>query len=309
MTTTQVNVRAEPSSASAQLGMLAPFVKVQIMGRDSGGDWYQIQYEQGPAGRGWVTAQYINVQQGKDNIPIIGAPAGTGASPNASGTPAIGGRVIQQVNVRKGPGTEFDALGTLNAKDSVSLIGKDASGSWLQIQYAAAPEGKGWIAATYVQADSMNNLPIVGESGAVLGTGTAISTVPIITPTPAAARLDNDSAEAPAANVTFSPTGTRTLIYSSDVSAPQGDSQDWIEFTSYGAGMLISLSCNGNGRIKIELEEGKGTILQNWGGIACGETKSLNLHPGQAYLVLISIVPSNNSMEYVDYTLRIEDTG
>src|SRR5512142_1186951 len=108
MTTTQVNVRATPSTAGAQLAILPPFDKVQIVGKDAAEGWYMILYPDAPGGTGWVTAQYINVLQGKDQIPIVLGVPTQGAAPDqttgASGT----GVILQQINVRTGPGTEFD---------------------------------------------------------------------------------------------------------------------------------------------------------------------------------------------------------
>ncbi|HLA07168.1 MAG TPA: SH3 domain-containing protein, partial [Anaerolineales bacterium] len=58
-TSTQVNVRAEPSTASDVLGTILPNTKVRIVGKDPGDNWWLILYEQGVDGKGWVTAQYI----------------------------------------------------------------------------------------------------------------------------------------------------------------------------------------------------------------------------------------------------------
>ena len=302
MTTTQVNVRTAPSVAAAQLGMIAPFANVQITGRDSASDWYQIEYSNGPDGKAWVTAQYINVQRGKDAIPIVGQTQGLETPFSGTAEPTASGTIIEQVNVRKGPGTSFDAVGTLNAKESVTLIGKDASETWLQIQYSGAPDGKGWIAAAYVQVTGLDALPIIGDSGAVEGTGTP----PSSPPTPAAALDDKDSAEVPASAVVFSAVGTRTLIFSSDVSAPNGDMQDWIEFTPYNTGILVSLSCTGNSGVKLELRQGT-EVIPAWDSIRCGETHQMPLATGHTYLMRISISSTVGPLAYVKYTIKLED--
>ena len=41
-TSSQLNVRGDPSTSGAPLGMIAPFAQVQIVGKDSSGTWYQI---------------------------------------------------------------------------------------------------------------------------------------------------------------------------------------------------------------------------------------------------------------------------
>jgi uncharacterized protein YraI len=302
-TSTKVNVRAEPSTAGATLSIIDASATIQIIGKDSGGNWYQIIFPQGPDGKGWVTAQYVTVKD-KDAIKVIGAAP---ASTSGSGSGSISGPsgvIIQQVNVRNGPGTQFDALGTLNPKDVVTLIGKDSSGSWLEIAFAKAPDGKGWVASSYVQASGAENLPIVGGGGQVVGTGTPTLIPATITPTLAAALQDDDSPQAPAVNVAFTSTGTNALIYSSDVSTPNGDAEDWVGFTPDTASVSVSLTCAGNGKLNVELWQNNSAI-QNWPGLACGENKTLNVTAGENYLVRLAAQPAGGNLEYVHYTLSI----
>jgi len=301
-TSAKVNVRGQPSTAGTTLGMIDPFAKVQIIGKDPNGNWYQIVFAQASDGKGWVTAQYVEVKN-KDAIKVVGA-ASAPTSANGSGSSSgASGVIIQQVNVRSGPGTEFNSLGTLNPKDVVTLTGKDADGIWLQIAFANGPDGKGWVTAAYVQANGTENLPIIAGSG-VVGTGTPTSIPPSITPTLVAAFQDGDSAQAPAVKVVFSPTGTRSIIYSSDVSAPNGDAEDWIQFTPYNAGVFASLTCAGNGTLSVELWQNDAS-LQNWGGLSCGESKVLNVNAGQSYLMRLVAHSINGGLEYTRYTLNL----
>jgi uncharacterized protein YraI len=288
-------VRGEPSTASAPFGMIGPSTKVEIIGKDPSGNWVQIVFPQASNGKGWVTAQYVSTKD-PDAIPVVGV--ATGAEPGQSGA------IIQQVNVRSGPGTNFDTLGILNPKDVVALTGKDPSGVWLQIQFASAPGGKGWVTAAYVQTSGGVTLPIVGQTGQVVGTGTPTSIPLTVTPTLVAAPQDNDSAQSPAIAITFSPSGTRSLIYSSDVSTPIGDLEDWIQFTPYSTGVIADLTCLGNGSLKVELWQ-NGALVQNWGSLVCGETDQLSLSPGQPYLMHLIVVPKGGELENVNYTISI----
>ena len=238
MTSTQVNVRAEPSTASNVLGMIPANTKVEITGKDPGENWWQINYPQGVDGKGWVTAQYITTAS-KPEVPIIG---GDEADPN-NGNVAV---VQQQLNVRSGPGTGFNSLGTLNPQDVVSLTGKDPNGAWLQIDFPqSGPEGKGWVNAAFVQAQGVENLPIITEAGLIVGTGTPTGIPSTPTPTVVPAWEDNDSPGSPIVSVIFEPTGTQTLIYNGDLSSPQGDSEDWIAFKPYSQFVFMSLECQG----------------------------------------------------------------
>ena len=115
-----------------------------------------------------MTAQYVTTVSTPE-VPVIG---GNNANPN-DGNIAI---VQQQLNVRSGPGADFNSLGTLNPQDVARLIGKDANGAWLQIEFTSGPDGKGWISAAFVQAKGVESLPILTESGVVIGTGTPVDT-------------------------------------------------------------------------------------------------------------------------------------
>lgn len=304
ITSTKVNVRAEPSTAGATLAIVDPYTQVRILGKDPGGNWYQILFPQGPGGKGWVTAQYVDVRN-KEAVPVIGA---TSASTSAAGPGSFsgpGGVVIQQVNVRSGPGTDFNALGTLNPKDVVTLTGRDAAGIWLQIVFANGPDGKGWVTSAYVQAGGADNLPIIGGGGEVVGTGTPTIIPATITPTLVAAVQDNDSQQAAAVNIIFSPTGTRSIIYSSDVSAPNGDAEDWIQFTPYGRNVSAGLSCIGNGTLTVELWQNNAAV-QNWGGLSCGESRVLTVNAGQSYLIRLVAHSESGGLEYIHYTLNLD---
>ncbi len=294
LTTTQVNVRSDPSSAGSALGIIGLSAKVEISGKDSGGNWYRISYPQAPGGTGWISAKYVQVQDAQA-VPVIAAP---GDGP--------GGVITEQVNVRSGPGTTFDALATLNQNDAVSLLGKDSGGQWLQVQFKSGPGGQGWVSAGYVKAAGLDKLPIVAQSGETIGTGTPSLVPATITPTLVAAPQDGDSAQDPAVNVTFSPSGMRTFIYSGSVSTPEGDGQDWIQFIPYTGTVIASLSCAGNGALKVELSK-NGAVLPDQTGLACGDQNvSIKVEPGQTYLFHVAAVSSANSLTFIQYTLTVE---
>jgi uncharacterized protein YraI len=291
-TTTQLNVRAEPSTGSAALGMIAPFVKVQIFGKDPSGNWLQVAYAQGVDGKGWVTAAYVQVKAAAE-IPVIGGAGGSRSGPT--------GLVIQQVNVRSGPGTDYKSLGVLNPNDVVYLTGKNDDGSWLQIEFSSGADGKGWVSTTFIKSDGVNALPVVAETGRVVGTATPTGIPPSPMPTFIPAKDDGDSPEAPAVNISFSSNGTRSFLYSNDLSSPEGDSKDWIQFTPYQPGILIQLSCAGSSNISVEVIQNGETFAKF---IKCGETGIYMLNSGQAYLIHLSTA-SPDVLQYTSYTLKV----
>jgi uncharacterized protein YraI len=293
MTTTQLNVRAEPSTGAASLGLLPIFSPVQILGRDLGGNWYQILYAAGPEGKGWLAAQYVQVAAGTE-IRVLGSGPGPGSAPN--------GVVTQQVNVRSGPGTDFNSLGTLNPQDGVTLTGKNSGGTWLQIQFPGGPGERGWLAAAYVQTNMAAELPIVSAAGEVVGTGTPTGIPPTSTPTLMAALDDGDSAGAPAVNLAFSPGGSRSLQYTSDLSSPQGDAEDWVGLTSFWADLSVKLACSGNGTARLEVWL-DGRALADILPLVCGAEMLLTLESGRSYLFRLQAQNGSGDLEAVRYTL------
>lgn len=71
-TTSQVNVRNGPSAASEQIGSIEIFAKVQIVGKDPSSSWWMIAFPEGSEGRGWVTAEFMQVANSA-NVPVINA--------------------------------------------------------------------------------------------------------------------------------------------------------------------------------------------------------------------------------------------
>ena len=66
------------------------------------------------------------------------------------------------LNVRRGPGTNYGALGQLQQNDVVEIAGKNVDGSWLQVVYPTGTIGRGWISASYAQVrGSSAFIPVV----------------------------------------------------------------------------------------------------------------------------------------------------
>lgn len=78
-------------------------------------------------------------------------PAGTEATPEPTvpaetGTVAVDGRNV--LNVRSGPGTDYDKIGALENGETVVILGRD--GTWLRIEY----EGReAWVYSKYIQVN------------------------------------------------------------------------------------------------------------------------------------------------------------
>ena len=297
--TAQINVRERPSTASVSLGLLNINTEVQITGRDEGATWYQVIFVGSGGGEkvGWVAAEYI-LTESTPNVPVT--------SVEAEG---VNGKTTQQINVRSGPGTDFESLGMIGLGEGIVLTGTNLDNMWLQIEYVSGPENRGWVYALYVESDIISNLPIVDETGGevTIATQTSIAATaaPVYTPAPD----DGDSMENPAISVTFSNNDSRAFSYSSDVSAPEGDFEDWVSFhptspDELRVNLLIDLECSGNGTIYVELLQG-GTILDKWGELKCGDINyPLSIYRDETYQFRLYSKYSN-SLLYTNYTLQV----
>lgn len=292
-TTTQLNVRAEPQAAAAPLGMIPAAASVQIIGQAPGGDWYEILHQ---GGIGWVASQYVSLAD-KALVPAATASEGR---PMAS--------VREQIFVRAGPGTSFETLGTQSARDIVRLAGKNAAGTWIQIEFAGAPDGRGWVAASFLVAAPLDSLPIVADGGEVIGTATATGTAPAPTQAIAPAPNDDDSAESPIADVQFGPNGIGALLYDGEVSAPEGDADDWVRFQPYLGELTFRIQCYGNATLSMQLMH-DGEALKGSQDLACGKTTSMILATeGAGYTLRLSAVPADSQLGVVHYRLQISNS-
>jgi hypothetical protein len=89
-------------------------------------------------------------------------------------------------NVRAGPGTEYEVVGTLQNGAAAQIRGKNADSSWWQIVFATAPAGVGWVRADLAQANgSAASVPVINP--VAQGTPTAPATAPATVPATALA--------------------------------------------------------------------------------------------------------------------------
>jgi len=70
--------------------------------------------------------------------------------------------VPDQVNVRLGPGTNYEKVGVLIAGQEVPALGRTPGGLWIQIVYPGVPGNIAWVYAPYVVLDTAQQLlPII----------------------------------------------------------------------------------------------------------------------------------------------------
>ena len=89
----------------------------------------------------------------------------TVAIPTVTGTPS--GPTVsvnldqEQINVRDGPGTNYNKVGVLIAGEEVPALGRSVAGLWIQVAYPGVAEGVAWVYAPLVSFVKSGDLPIV----------------------------------------------------------------------------------------------------------------------------------------------------
>ena len=302
--TAQINVRQRPSTASEAVGSLSINSEVQIIGKDAASEWYQIYFvlPSGARGEGWAAAEYI-LTESTPNVPVVSGGSSTSENENTNGS------VTQQINVRSGPGTDFEALGMLGVGDGIVLTGKSLDGSWLQIEYASGPNGRGWLFGAYVETSISETLPLIGETGEEVTIATQTSIAATASPVYTPAADDGDTIDDPAILVTFSSNDSRAFSYSSDISSPEGDSEDWVAFhpnspDQLRVNLLIDLECSGNGSLYVEMWQGS-VKLTKWGSLECGDKDyALSMFRDETYAFRLYSKYSK-TLTYTNYTLQV----
>lgn len=289
-TSTQVNVRAETNTASESMGVIPPFTSVQIVGREETGTWFQILYAGSPTGTGWVRAEFLQVQSPAE-IQVRDVAAGFGSGVN--------GLVISGINVRSGPGTEFESLGVLTPKDVVLVVGRDESGTWLQFLFSTSPDGTGWGALEFMQVNDLDALPVITVAGEDEDDAAAVD---VPQENPQIALQDGDTRDAPLVYEHLTPGGVGALQVSGSVSAPEGDVEDWVAFSSDKTGVTIQLACEPD-LLLVELWQG-GTVQEAF-SIPCGDGRFLKIEPDMIYSLRLTN-PETGSPQFVRYVVKIE---
>jgi uncharacterized protein YraI len=329
--TAQVNVRVAPDAKATSLGLLDYGKRVQIIGKDADGKWWQIIYPENSTTTGWVTIQYAPVpEDDAKKIPVVraadspvqlpaasSAPNETPLAPAANLTPTPASRtasVKAQIFVRAGPGQMFDTLGTVNAGIIVTLTGRNMNNVWVQIQFDGGIDGKGWVAAAYLVDADLSDLPYYDNQGKLVSVPTVVSNPgqPTFTATAfSAAALDGDSEQNPSVRVSFSPDGAGELTFSSELSSPNGDTTDWVAFTPYeptnqSTYVYFKLECTGNGGITAVLEK-DGIPVAGLRPLVCGNYDlAVQVLGGQEYMLVLNADGSAGPLRFISYNLFIK---
>lgn len=158
---TVVNIRGGAGTGFQVLGQLKMGTTLTVLGKS--GDWYKLQT---PVGPGWVLGSLLTISS---------VPANT-ASPQTPSAPAVTTPVVNDksalavingsvVNIRSGPGTNYDVVSRASKGDRLPLV--DKSADWYKVKL---PGGYyGWVVAWLAEVDEADQ-PDSGNQNSQPGT-------------------------------------------------------------------------------------------------------------------------------------------
>ena len=236
----------------------------------------------------------------------------------------VEGQTTSQLNVREAPSAESAQLGTVTVFAKVQIVGKDPTGGWWMIVYPESATGTGWVTAEFVQVSDPSKVPVIntgpqatpdaGSTEASPMGETGGAEPPASTPTSflATAFPDGNSSQSPGVSITLSQAAVRSFNYSSDISSPEGDPEDWVQFILGGQSgqetmVSVVLEPSGSGALNVELVQ-NGASLQGWENIPCGQRSQLQLtlFAGAPYSLRLWPAPGNGSVSYIAYTVIVQ---
>jgi serine/threonine protein kinase len=143
-------------------------------------------------------------------------------TPIPPGTPSAIAKT--NLEVRIGPGDEYDLMGYLPEGAIAEITSRDETGQWWQIKTSLISNGKGWINAnpSFAEATDANNVPIAlapptptGTATPVPDTPTPTTTTVLDTPTSTATSTRPSATATPASSSPPTATATKAPVVSS----------------------------------------------------------------------------------------------
>lgn len=158
---TNVNVRAGPGTQFDVFGVMAQGQAAMVVGVCSDMSWWAISIPIDP-GTGWVSADFVQATNSENVSQVDCSQAQQPVVPTpAPGEPSVTATAL--LNVRTGPGTQFESYGMLRPGQVARAVGINADASWFAIDLPPAPDGLGWVSAEFVIAENTASLPVIVE--------------------------------------------------------------------------------------------------------------------------------------------------
>lgn len=148
-----LNVREGPGTQNKRIGVLSAGSSVEVIASNEDRSWLRVRVSANQTG--WISAQYAAVTGNLDKIGVISTPTPRPepteptqpTQPTTTPSTPPTATAQENLNVRKGPGTQHERIGLIRARQTAVISGRNQDATWLQIQLNNAT---GWVSAQYV---------------------------------------------------------------------------------------------------------------------------------------------------------------
>lgn len=159
----EMNIRGGPGTDYEVVGETVAGEEFAITGKNVDGNWWQIDF-QGQAG--WIYAPFVVAAEAEE-VPVVDTAMAETPVAEEETTETVPPAEVPIVtaggdlNVRSGPGEEYDRIGGALDGEEFVITGKNEDGEWWRIDF---DDQTGWIYAPFTTVTNAENVPIVGDS-------------------------------------------------------------------------------------------------------------------------------------------------
>ena len=191
----QANMRATPDVNGELVGEIVVGTRYPVIGRSEQFPWLLLGDRGTLRPIGWVFQELLTVYGDVNNVPFsttdVSEPYIPSATPppdgitveptnsvNPTATPVyqVAGSVNGEINIRYGPGTEYDRVGVAQAGQRFEITAYHTQLPWVQVSYEGSPNGFAWIARSLLEFDGNPDLlPAISQTSFNLPTLTPTS--------------------------------------------------------------------------------------------------------------------------------------
>ena len=149
VTTGALNVRSGPGIGYSSIIVIGQGQVVSLLGRNNDNSWVKVRVVSGQ--EGWVNASLIQANVAIGSLPVVPIPTLSAVATVNTGA----------LNVRTGPGINFPSTAVVYQGQTVTLLGRNANSSWVQVRLANGHVG--WVNTSLLQPNvSVSTLPVTG---------------------------------------------------------------------------------------------------------------------------------------------------
>lgn len=153
-----LRIRAEPTTASAQIGLMPWGTNTDIMGKNGEGTWYIVHYD---GVTGWAYAPWIRIIEGTLDM----VPYADGTQPDYIPPPATQGVIAQafgNMRIRSGPGFQYPKIGKAIWGSRVEVLGWSTNHLWIKIRHGDVV-GWSYLAWYRIVQGDLANVPTTDQ--------------------------------------------------------------------------------------------------------------------------------------------------